>query len=305
MYFGIMNQTLLNMKLPLFAACLGFLFTVQAQTKIQDNLYYLNKTEEPTDSFYVFKFFATWCVPCIGEMPEYNQMVEAHKDKPIRFVTVSAEKDAAKVEQVLARYKAAGSWALDTNRVLFKEYAVEWIPHYVLINSAGELGFSGERVALESFLETGEMPKNTEDPFFEAIEKPSGTVYKFKTGEKTDKPYGSCTVSVGDEGAELEFKDYSVLTFIGAQANDFTLMTILSDTNDFKIDLKVNDTVKTQEAATKRAEQFLRNELHYRLDTVILFKEVWELVEMKEVELLQSYSGGSFFGSDSIRFKYS
>jgi len=43
------------------------------------------------DTLYVVNFWATWCKPCIEEMPHFIQLAENLKDQPVRFFLVSMD----------------------------------------------------------------------------------------------------------------------------------------------------------------------------------------------------------------------
>ncbi len=42
-----------------------------------------------TDSTYVINFWATWCKPCVEELPSFLKIENEFKDKKIRFIYVS------------------------------------------------------------------------------------------------------------------------------------------------------------------------------------------------------------------------
>ena len=44
-----------------------------------------------TDTTYVVNFFASWCVPCIQELPELQAFSEEHKDEKIKLILVSLD----------------------------------------------------------------------------------------------------------------------------------------------------------------------------------------------------------------------
>lgn len=46
----------------------------------------LNKNN---DTLYVTNFFATWCGPCMMEIPHFKKKIEESKDKPIKFIFVN------------------------------------------------------------------------------------------------------------------------------------------------------------------------------------------------------------------------
>lgn len=43
------------------------------------------------DTTYIINFWATWCPPCVQELPEFNELYERYKDKPVRVVLVSLD----------------------------------------------------------------------------------------------------------------------------------------------------------------------------------------------------------------------
>lgn len=46
----------------------------------------------PSDQVLVVNFWATWCPPCIAEMPDLVTLHRRYATEPVRFVTVSADK---------------------------------------------------------------------------------------------------------------------------------------------------------------------------------------------------------------------
>src|SRR3954468_20121321 len=46
----------------------------------------------------LINFFATWCAPCIVEMPHLRRIYEAHKDKGFVLIVVSAEGMSAEAD---------------------------------------------------------------------------------------------------------------------------------------------------------------------------------------------------------------
>ncbi|MXV15317.1 TlpA disulfide reductase family protein [Hufsiella ginkgonis] len=43
------------------------------------------------DTVYVVNFWATWCVPCVKELPEFEKFREDHKDQPLKLLLVSMD----------------------------------------------------------------------------------------------------------------------------------------------------------------------------------------------------------------------
>src|SRR3954464_6653726 len=51
----------------------------------------------------VLNFWATWCVPCIQEIPEIAAFAHAHPDVGVLGVAVDAEDTLARVKQFVAK----------------------------------------------------------------------------------------------------------------------------------------------------------------------------------------------------------
>lgn len=49
------------------------------------------KMSQETDTVYVINFWATWCRPCVEEMPDLLKAEKAFKGQPVRFFFVSLD----------------------------------------------------------------------------------------------------------------------------------------------------------------------------------------------------------------------
>jgi thiol-disulfide isomerase/thioredoxin len=86
----------------------------------------------------VVEFWATWCVPCIQQIPHMNELVEAFRDKPVRFLSVSDE-DRATVE-AFVKSRPMKAWiGLDTDESMYEGYQVFSIPYLVVVNAQGQI----------------------------------------------------------------------------------------------------------------------------------------------------------------------
>lgn len=86
----------------------------------------------------ILEFWATWCGPCVAAIPHLNELAEKFKSKPVQFVAITAE-DKATVEKFLARRPIHAWVALDTNQAMSQAYAVEAIPHTVVLGRDGRI----------------------------------------------------------------------------------------------------------------------------------------------------------------------
>lgn len=64
--------------------------------------HYLNSKN---DTVYVINFWATWCVPCIQELPDFEKTISHFKEKKVKWVLVSlnAVKDSSLVTKFLEK----------------------------------------------------------------------------------------------------------------------------------------------------------------------------------------------------------
>jgi len=72
------------------------------------------------DTVYIVNFWATWCAPCIGELPEFNKLKSKHAEKPVKVLLVSLDfpsDNSYKLEGFLKRKNVSPEvvWLSDTN----------------------------------------------------------------------------------------------------------------------------------------------------------------------------------------------
>lgn len=61
----------------------------------------------PVDTTYVVNFFATWCGPCMMEMPVLNNFYKTHKNTNIQLIFVSLD-NAGTYKKLPAKMKKLG-----------------------------------------------------------------------------------------------------------------------------------------------------------------------------------------------------
>lgn len=83
-------------------------------------------------SVILLNFWATWCGPCVGEMPAFPRLVEKYGDD-LTLIAVDLGEDAKTVENFLERNGYEFSVALDPAGDIGSLYPTDGIPYTVLI----------------------------------------------------------------------------------------------------------------------------------------------------------------------------
>ena len=79
-------------------------------------------------------FWATWCPPCVGEMPDIQRMYAKYGDK-VHFVIVNIDGTKPDVTAFMENHAFSFPVALDTNGSAASAYAVQAIPTSYVIDA--------------------------------------------------------------------------------------------------------------------------------------------------------------------------
>ena len=87
----------------------------------------------------VFNFWATWCVPCIQEIPGFNKLSQQYAAKGVKFVGVSMDEEGAdKVRPFLTKHPIEYTVALG-NDAVSKQYSLsDLLPVTVVFDRSGK-----------------------------------------------------------------------------------------------------------------------------------------------------------------------
>lgn len=60
------------------------------------------------DTTFVVNFWATWCKPCVEELPAFDKLSRAHKDQPVKVILVSLDNPTERESKVIPFLKRRG-----------------------------------------------------------------------------------------------------------------------------------------------------------------------------------------------------
>ena len=86
----------------------------------------------------VLEFWATWCAPCIAEIPHLNELAASVADKNVQFIAIDDE-DPSVVKEFLGKKHMAGWVGLDTSSKVFSDFGVEERPTTIVIDPEGRV----------------------------------------------------------------------------------------------------------------------------------------------------------------------
>jgi thiol-disulfide isomerase/thioredoxin len=100
-------------------------------------------------------FWATWCGPCLREMPHVRELYDRLHEQGLEVVGVSLDKDAEALAEFLAENQLPWeTLAGDETQELAEKYSVRGIPTMMAIDKEGKiLGVAHQVAALRPLLE--------------------------------------------------------------------------------------------------------------------------------------------------------
>ncbi|HEY7370802.1 MAG TPA: TlpA disulfide reductase family protein [Polyangia bacterium] len=85
-------------------------------------------------------FWATWCPPCVDEVPSLEDLARRLKGSDMRMLAVSVDDDWDKIRRFFAKGSDIGV-LLDTSHDVPKKFGTEKFPETFLIDAAGRVRY--------------------------------------------------------------------------------------------------------------------------------------------------------------------
>jgi thiol-disulfide isomerase/thioredoxin len=101
----------------------------------------------------LINFFATWCPPCIEELPVLQKEVwEKYKDnKKFRLFVVGRDHTEAEMDSFKKRKGYTLPFYADKSQGVFAQFASKYIPRNYVINQEGQIVYSSTVYTREEF----------------------------------------------------------------------------------------------------------------------------------------------------------
>ena len=85
----------------------------------------------------MLNFWATWCRPCVYEMPLLQQVYEEWSAKGLVLLTINVGESPAQVENFLQWHNISFPVLFDTNREVASRYNIRYLPTTLFIDKDG------------------------------------------------------------------------------------------------------------------------------------------------------------------------
>jgi peroxiredoxin len=87
----------------------------------------------------MINFWATWCPPCLEEMPAMERLYRQHKDGGFTLIAVSVDADPKKVAPFVSEHKLTFPIGLDPRMEMANSYGVRALPSSFIVGRDGTL----------------------------------------------------------------------------------------------------------------------------------------------------------------------
>ena len=89
----------------------------------------------------LLNFWASWCPPCIYEMPELQRLKKHFADRPFEIITINVGEKKYKVRRFSKLINLELPVLLDTSSETYDDWGVKTLPTSFLIDSSGQIRY--------------------------------------------------------------------------------------------------------------------------------------------------------------------
>jgi thiol-disulfide isomerase/thioredoxin len=94
------------------------------------------------NKYLVIDFWASWCKPCLENIPYLNELTGRYRYDSVEFISISLDKDLSQWKKSVFNSKIQGVQLSDSsgfNGLAAIYCKTIWVPHYVIADKAGRI----------------------------------------------------------------------------------------------------------------------------------------------------------------------
>jgi len=268
----------MSLKLLFSMAFFNIIYFCNAQNIQTEKLEFLHQSKNfSLEKPIVLKFFATWCLPCIAEIPKYNNLVNLYQDS-LTFLTITNQDINQRNKDFINRLNLAGDFAFDVEGFHHQLYSIQAIPEYLIIYK--------NNIIFKGNLDLLSQQFNGDTSLYHYEKNYTSKYNEIKDGFKLEilgpkaKHKGS-KITIENKGGKMKAGYYNIQIsdLIGTQIYDFPQHRVILDTNEFYVNFEVNVNFEGHWLEFKNIiNYFLFDKLNFSIDTVYKLGNVVEVL---------------------------
>jgi thiol-disulfide isomerase/thioredoxin len=103
----------------------------------------LHDIEELRGKVVLVNFWASWCTPCIQEMPSIQRLADAMRDKPFAVLGVNVGEGERRAKTMAKRLEIGFPVLLDKDSTAFRLWRANVLPTTYLVDKQGVIRYVG------------------------------------------------------------------------------------------------------------------------------------------------------------------
>ncbi|MEN8207301.1 MAG: TlpA disulfide reductase family protein [Pseudomonadota bacterium] len=125
----------------------GELSEVPVALRLELNLPDLSGQQRNLDEFagkvLLVNFWASWCRPCIEEVPGIRRLIESMADAPFAVIGVNVGEAERRVQATVKRFRMEFPILLDKDSTVFKDWGANVLPTAYVLDGSGRVRYIG------------------------------------------------------------------------------------------------------------------------------------------------------------------
>jgi len=129
----------------------------------------------------VLNFWATWCVPCVAEIPLLNNLVASAGPAKVQLIAANfSGEDRAKIEPFLQKHPISGWIGVDSGKETQRRFGITAIPVTFIIGPDGKVAYATGNAESLSAKQLTDLAEGKKTVFDEAVKADAALIEQHK-----------------------------------------------------------------------------------------------------------------------------